>query len=194
MPVKNELLTHAITQIENITQDIAASYGINPQSRFLRDASMDRVSQQKLTIKEKIEQRDAEYLELAKDPDKNEARLRKMVDEAAADANMYRRNAGEELNIYIPDGVMKSDGSAVSFTDLILDGEKLGETRGLNTHFLASPRRRPGTASDVSGRRGRRPLQTEPRFPFLRVGADVSAARLAFPSRGRLFPPCPLVS
>ena len=64
MTVKCGLLTHAITQIENITLDIAASCGINPQSRFLRDASMDKVPQQKLSVKERVEQRDAEYLEL----------------------------------------------------------------------------------------------------------------------------------
>lgn len=135
MPVKAGLLMHSITQIENITQDIAASYGKNPQSRFLRDASIDKVPQPWSNVKEKLAFLDAEYMELAKDPVKNAARLRKLVDEAAADAAMYRQNAGEEINIYIPDGVMKKDGTAVSFIDLILDGEKLGETRGLNTHF-----------------------------------------------------------
>lgn len=48
-----DCLCTRFTQIENITQDIAASYGINPQSRFLRDASMDKVPQQKLSVKER---------------------------------------------------------------------------------------------------------------------------------------------
>ncbi len=33
-----------MTKTENITKDITASYGEKPQSRFLRDASMDIVS------------------------------------------------------------------------------------------------------------------------------------------------------
>lgn len=34
-----------LTQIRNVTKDIVSSYGQNPKSKFLRDVSMDRVSQ-----------------------------------------------------------------------------------------------------------------------------------------------------
>lgn len=40
---------------------------------------------------------------------------------------------GEDTTIFIPDS--KANGQTVSFTDLILDGEKKGETRGLNVHL-----------------------------------------------------------
>lgn len=39
-PVSKGLLLKDITKIENITQDISSSYGQNPKSTFLRDASM----------------------------------------------------------------------------------------------------------------------------------------------------------
>lgn len=42
-PVSKELLLKDITKIENITQDISSSYGQNPKSTFLRDASMDSI-------------------------------------------------------------------------------------------------------------------------------------------------------
>ena len=40
---------------------------------------------------------------------------------------------GEETAIFIPDGLMQNSGDPVSFTDLILDGKKLGETRNAGT-------------------------------------------------------------
>ena len=40
---------------------------------------------------------------------------------------------GEDTTLHIPDGM--ANGEVVSFTDLILDGKKLGETRGLNVHL-----------------------------------------------------------
>ena len=42
-PVARGLLLKDITQIENITQEIRASYGENPQGRYLRDVSMDSI-------------------------------------------------------------------------------------------------------------------------------------------------------
>ena len=42
-PVSKGLLLKDITKIENITQDIRSSYGQNPKSTFLRDASMDSI-------------------------------------------------------------------------------------------------------------------------------------------------------
>lgn len=42
-PVSKGLLPKDITKIENITQDISSSYGQNPKSTFLRDASMDSI-------------------------------------------------------------------------------------------------------------------------------------------------------
>lgn len=42
-PVSKGLLLKDITKIENITQDISISYGQNPKSTFLRDASMDSI-------------------------------------------------------------------------------------------------------------------------------------------------------
>lgn len=42
-----------VTKTENITQDIYASYGKNPTSTFLRDASMETVTQEKESVKRK---------------------------------------------------------------------------------------------------------------------------------------------
>lgn len=42
-PVSKGLLLKDITKIENITQDISSSYGQNPKSTFLRDASVDSI-------------------------------------------------------------------------------------------------------------------------------------------------------
>ncbi len=42
-PVARGLLLKDITQIENITQEIRASYGENPQGRYLHDVSMDSI-------------------------------------------------------------------------------------------------------------------------------------------------------
>lgn len=42
-PVSKGLLLKDITKIENITRDISSSYGQNPKSTFLRDASMDSI-------------------------------------------------------------------------------------------------------------------------------------------------------
>ena len=43
MLVNKGLLLKDITKIRNVTKDITGSYGENPQSRFLRDASMDSI-------------------------------------------------------------------------------------------------------------------------------------------------------
>lgn len=43
MPVNKGLLLKDITKIRNVTKDITGSYGENPQSRFLRDASIDSI-------------------------------------------------------------------------------------------------------------------------------------------------------
>ena len=45
MPIARGLLLKDITKIENITQDIRGSYGENPKTTFLRDVSMDTISQ-----------------------------------------------------------------------------------------------------------------------------------------------------
>lgn len=42
-PVSKGLLLKDITKIENITQDISSSYGQNPKSTFLRDASINSI-------------------------------------------------------------------------------------------------------------------------------------------------------
>lgn len=42
-----------VTKTENITQDIGASYGKNPTSTFLRDVSMETVTQEKESVKGK---------------------------------------------------------------------------------------------------------------------------------------------
>lgn len=43
MPVNKGLLLKDITKIRNVTKGITGSYGENPQSRFLRDASMSSI-------------------------------------------------------------------------------------------------------------------------------------------------------
>ena len=43
MPVNKGLLLKDITKIRNVTKDITGSYGENPQSRFLRDASKNSI-------------------------------------------------------------------------------------------------------------------------------------------------------
>ena len=48
--VKNGFLFKDLTQIENITQNVQNSYGKNPKFLFLRDISMEKVSQQSETV------------------------------------------------------------------------------------------------------------------------------------------------
>lgn len=86
-------------------------------------------------------EQDAEYLELAKDPEKNEARLREMVDEAA-------RKAGYTTNVYhgtqkfgfTKPNVKKSDDGISFFATKDFDvagtysGVAVEHTRKVNTH------------------------------------------------------------
>lgn len=53
---------------------------------YSKNASKDSIPNSDKNVKEKFSDRDTEYLELAKDPVKNEARLREMVYEAAKEA------------------------------------------------------------------------------------------------------------
>lgn len=52
-PIARGLLLKDVTKVENITQDIRSSYGTNPKSTFLRDASMETVTQEKESVKRK---------------------------------------------------------------------------------------------------------------------------------------------
>ena len=75
------------------------------------------------------------YIDLAQDPENNEEELQKMVIDAAKSAGLFKKGVGEETNIFIPDSVNKHTGKLVSFTDLILDGKKKGETRKLSVNL-----------------------------------------------------------
>lgn len=103
MPIKNGLLLKDVTKIENTTKDILARWGKNPTYSFLRSASMDSISENraksnpknsdgKTSLAVMPENRDAEYLKLAKDPEKNAARLQELVAEAARAAG-YQQEA-----------------------------------------------------------------------------------------------------
>ncbi len=52
-PIARGLLLKDVTKVENITQDIRSSYGTNPKSTFLRDVSMETVTQEKESVKGK---------------------------------------------------------------------------------------------------------------------------------------------
>ena len=49
--IKRGKLFKDVTKIKNITQDIVSSYGVNPKSNFLRDASMDIVREDSGSVK-----------------------------------------------------------------------------------------------------------------------------------------------
>lgn len=52
LPVSKGLLLKDITKIKNITEDIRSSYGDNPKSTFLRDASMQIVHPEETDVKQ----------------------------------------------------------------------------------------------------------------------------------------------
>lgn len=52
--IKRGRLLKDVTQIKNITQDIVSSYGDNPKSNFLRDASMDSIRGSEQNVNEKF--------------------------------------------------------------------------------------------------------------------------------------------
>ncbi len=71
-PVSKGLLLKDITKIENITQDISSSYGQNPKSTFLRDASMDSIRTDDENVKKRYslkEYTDEEKKQHRKDAD-----------------------------------------------------------------------------------------------------------------------------
>lgn len=71
-PVSKGLLLKDITKIENITQDISSSYGQNPKSTFLRDASMDSIRTDSENVKKRYslkEYTDEEKKQHRKDAD-----------------------------------------------------------------------------------------------------------------------------
>ncbi len=57
--IKRGKLLKDITHIKNITRDIVSSYGKNPKSNFLRDASMDIVRNESEIVKEKFHLRES---------------------------------------------------------------------------------------------------------------------------------------
>ena len=71
-PVSKGLWLKDITKIENITQDISSSYGQNPKSTFLRDASMDSIRTDSENVKKRYslkEYTDEEKKQHRKDAD-----------------------------------------------------------------------------------------------------------------------------
>ncbi len=68
------------SKIKNITKDTAGSYGNNPKTRFLRDASISKIAQNGEEVKTSRET-DAAYLAAVKAGDMETAQ--RMVDEAA---------------------------------------------------------------------------------------------------------------
>ena len=56
--IKRGKLLKDITKIRNITKDIVSSYGENPKSNFLRNASMDSIFSSPQNVKEKFSLRD----------------------------------------------------------------------------------------------------------------------------------------
>ncbi len=58
--IKRGKLLKDITKIRNITKDIVSSYGKNPKSNFLRNASMDSIFSSPQNVKEKFSLRDSD--------------------------------------------------------------------------------------------------------------------------------------
>lgn len=71
--------------------------------------------------------------DLARKQEIGTARYSLSVDERAKEAGLFRRNAGEELDVHIPDGIDTATGEPVDFISLILDGIKKGETRSVGS-------------------------------------------------------------
>ena len=55
--IKQGKLLKDVTKIKNITQDIISSYGVNPKSEFLRDASIDIISEDRQISNKKFSTR-----------------------------------------------------------------------------------------------------------------------------------------
>lgn len=101
--IRRGSLLKDITKIKNITEDIVSSYGTNPKSNFLRDASIAsiRPNSQNVNPEDTLfssrNVRDAEYLKLAEDPEDNRIELEDMVfSEAERKGYLYRRNTFAE--------------------------------------------------------------------------------------------------
>lgn len=79
--IKRGKLLKDVTKIRNITEDIVSSYGQNPKSNFLRDASMDRIRSGSENVNKKYSLRDSAYMDAVDHGDTETAQ--RMVDEAA---------------------------------------------------------------------------------------------------------------
>ena len=105
MPVNKGLLLKDITKIRNVTKDITGSYGENPQSRFLRDASIDSIrssggnSQEKSGESALYQRRDSTRTErdvLSDAADGDAANVRETVTGAGCSAIWTDRPTGEK--------------------------------------------------------------------------------------------------
>ncbi len=107
-----------VTKIRNITKDMASQYGDNPKYAFLRDASMDSISDPDEKVNRKSENSseknreasalDTDYMDAVNRGDMETAQ--KMVDEAAKKAGYTVKGyhgTGEDFNIFSEDKVGK---------------------------------------------------------------------------------------
>ena len=105
MPVNKGLLLKDITKIRNVTKDMTGSYGENPQSRFLRDASVNSIrfsggnSQEKSGESALYQRRDNTRTErdvLSDAADGDAANVRETVTGAGCSAIWTDRPTGEK--------------------------------------------------------------------------------------------------
>lgn len=70
--IKRGKLLKDVTKIRNITEDIVSSYGQNPKSNFLRDASIDSIRSSEEDVKQKFSLRDQDMQKRSEVPEKED--------------------------------------------------------------------------------------------------------------------------
>lgn len=79
--IKRGKLLKDVTKIRNITEDIVSSYGKNPKSNFLRDASMLSIRNSEEDVKEKLSDRDPAIARMNQALEKENRKFREDVTE-----------------------------------------------------------------------------------------------------------------
>jgi len=101
-----------VTKIKNITQDISSSYGNNPKSTFLRDNSMDRVSQQEESVKYSVSDSDGKKLSKRQQEYFKDSKMRNDNGEL-----MVMYHGSQDAGFHVFDASMSDDNTSFFFVD-----------------------------------------------------------------------------
>jgi hypothetical protein len=137
-PVSKGLLLKDITKIENITQDISSSYGQNPKSTFLRDASMDSIRTDGENVKKHYSlKEDSEGRELT-EQQQEYFKDSKVVDSAGQLKVMYR-GGNEDFTVFDRKKSRYSNlyGRGFYFTDSESHAKQYGNTKAFYLNITA---------------------------------------------------------